>query len=160
MEKGTLKINELRRSVLPELAASLEKYGQLQPILIDKLGRIHDGWKRVYLCGLEQLPLKTIVENEAPCSNVRGTKEQRKAMILAFYNDAQKGYGDRAIEHLSERYGVSRATIFRWVHDMKSLNETIEQPAGKPKINCPKCGQKKWKHPPDWICGNCGERIG
>ena len=52
-----LKIIVLNRHLFPELASDLEKNGQLQPILVDEDGYVHDGAKRVILCGIQQLLL-------------------------------------------------------------------------------------------------------
>ena len=79
MDAPKLKI-AFNRHLFPELAADLEKNGQLQPILIDEDGLVHDGFKRIMLCGLEQLEHKT-VDRTSECSNIHSlTNIQKRAL--------------------------------------------------------------------------------
>lgn len=128
-----LRIDEERAKFFPVLAASLEKYGQLQPILIDSRGIIHDGHKRVYLCGLERLE-KTLVPDESLCSNIYANKEQKKVLVREFYNSVKRSYGSKTAEYLAERYKVSRATIFNWVQETPD-STTQKMPGASIKSN-------------------------
>lgn len=124
--EAKLKINELNRPLFPELALSLEKYGQLQPILIDENGYVHDGQKRVLLCGLEQLT-KTIVPINAPCSNESDLKRSTKQILIkSLWETANKSYGLKCAKKLAERYGVSERTINRWVNPEITTNVAIQ----------------------------------
>lgn len=116
--ESKVKIIEEYRKVFPELASDLERNGQLEPILIDEDGIIHDGMKRVMLCGREQLEKKT-VPRESECSNVLLSSKQKQPLFVFAYNElfANAKFGDKTelIQRLAKRYGVNRATAYRWL---------------------------------------------
>lgn len=113
-----LKINEEYRKTYPDLAKSLEKYGQIEPILIDDTGYIHDGMKRIQLCGKDQLFVKEVPVN-SECSNISLTPKEKRQLFLFAYNllFANAKFGDKTelITKLAKRYGINRATAYRWL---------------------------------------------
>lgn len=107
----------LNRHLFPELASDLEKNGQLQPILIDEDGYVHDGAKRVILCGIEQLE-KKIVPRDSECSNFYHlNKPQKQALIKMLHEQLCKTEKkSEAVNILAKRYNIARATIYRWLN--------------------------------------------
>jgi hypothetical protein len=120
-----VKINEFNRHLFPELAKDLEENGQLQPVLVDEDGYIHDGAKRVILCGIEQLK-KNLVPRDSECSNFYHlSKPQKQALIKMLYEQLckteKKSY---AADILAKRYNIGRATVYRWLNERNVSNET------------------------------------
>src|SRR4030066_653391 len=116
MDAPKLKIIDWNRNLFPELALDLEKNGQLQPILIDEDGFVHDGAKRVILCGLEQLGSK-IVDRTSECSNIHSLNTtQKRALAKLIFDQTHKNHKvEESVQIIKKRYGVSRATIYRWL---------------------------------------------
>lgn len=123
LEKREVKINELNRYLFPSLSMDLEKNGQLQPVLIDEDGIIHDGAKRILLCGLDQLN-KKIVPKDSECSNIHYlTMEQKKILITSILSFDKIQYGKGQVQKLSKRYGVGMKTIYRWINGESKENK-------------------------------------
>ena len=139
IEGHKVKITTLDKELFPELQESLVEHGQLTPILIDANGYIHDGQKRVLLCGLEQLE-QLPVDINAPCSNIGNiTRKQKKDLVLMQYELCKKGYGNRAVEKLSQRYGVTEKTVYNWINheQQKVKNYTFQR-----VVICPFCNKE------------------
>ena len=120
-----MKIIEFNRHLFPELAMDLEENGQLQPVLVDEDGYIHDGAKRVILCGIEQLE-KTLVPRDSECSNFYHlNKPQKQALIKMLHKQLCKTEKkSAAADILAKRYNVGRATVYRWLNEKNVSNET------------------------------------
>ena len=122
-----IKINVLNRHLFPELAADLEKNGQLQPILVDEDGYVHDGAKRVILCGIEQLE-KKIVPRDSECSNFFHLGKEQKQDLVKMLNEqlCKTNKKSEAVNILAARYNIGRATVYRWLNKSEKdvSNET------------------------------------
>jgi hypothetical protein len=114
-----LRINEEYRNLFPDLAESLEKIGLKAPILKDTNGYIIDGEKRKLLLGEEQIKQNTLeVPVGSECSNLSGlTNEQKKPLVLDLYTQLVSNETvETSVKILMKRYGLSRATVYRWLN--------------------------------------------
>jgi hypothetical protein len=144
-------IDEQARKLFSDLAADLEKNGLLSDVLIDDDGYIHDGLKRVRLLGLDQIKalgkLKT-VPKDSKCENIPLSKNARKQHLKWSYeymsqNETWKNRSSELIDMLAKRYGIGRATVYRWLEPEVYGSEKISLTSAKPKHSkCDSCPYK------------------
>jgi len=149
-EQMTMKIrivDEEARKLFPELARDLEVNGLINDVCIDEDGFPHDGLKRIRLLGLEQIKALgkvKIVPKDSKCQNVPLTKKERIQHLKWAYeylsqNETNWGSKKKIDEILAKRYGISRATVYRWIQN----NFTESTQVRKPRMNrCDTCQYK------------------
>jgi hypothetical protein len=131
MSENKLKVIKWNRHLFPDLAASLEKNGQVEDVLKDERGITIDGIKREMLLGKEQVRIKT-VPNDSATSNIHYlNKIQRKAIIKYQYDQLIAIYGSMEAKNIiSKQYGISLRTIERDLNpDVAPFDATY-----KPKV--------------------------
>jgi hypothetical protein len=111
---NTLKVIEWSRKLFPELASSLEKDGQITPVLRDEQGITIDGIKREILLGKEQVQFKTVPKDSATNNIHHLNKNQRKAVVKYKYEQLSKIHGSmESKKTIALHYGISLRTIER-----------------------------------------------
>jgi transposase len=145
-------VDEEARKLFPELARDLEVNGLINDVCIDEDGFPHDGLKRIRLLGLEQIKalgkLK-IVPRDSKCENIPLTKKARiqhlKWSYEYFLQNAKLSqnatiYGKKIADILAERYGIHRATVYRWIKNNFTESTQVRKPKEqKPKGKCNVC---------------------
>ncbi|MGB9856496.1 MAG: hypothetical protein ACPLKS_08180 [Caldisericum exile] len=121
-EQIKIKINKEYKNLFPELAESLEKEGQLQDVLLDEDGFPIDGYKKILLCGLEQLRSRTVKDAKATGYGLL-SKEQRNIVLRGLHQLLlKKGLGSSEIvDRLAKRYGIHRATVYRILYPKENV---------------------------------------
>jgi transposase len=149
-EQMTMKIriiDEEARRMFPELANDLEVNGLINDVCIDEDGYIHDGLKRVRLLGLEQIKglgkLK-LVPKDSKCENVPLSKKDRMQHLKWSYeylsqNATWKNRSSELINMLAKRYGIHRATVYRWIQNNFTESTQVRKPR---KNRCDTCQYK------------------
>jgi hypothetical protein len=152
-EQTTMKvkiIDEEARKLFPELARDLEVNGLINDVCIDEDGFPHDGLKRIRLLGLEQIKALgkvKIVPRDSKCENIPLTKKARiqhlKWSYEYFSQNAKFGDKVKIADILAKRYGIHRATVYRWLGLIESVsNETNLRKPRKSK-DCSSCTKVK-----------------
>jgi hypothetical protein len=149
-EQTTMKVkivDEEARKLFPELARDLEVNGLINDVCIDEDGFPHDGLKRIRLLGLEQIKalgkLK-IVPRDSKCENIPLTKKARiqhlKWSYEYFSQNAKFGDKVKIADILAKRYGIHRATVYRWIqNNFTESTQVRKSKEQKPKGKCNVC---------------------
>jgi len=137
-EQMTMKVrivDEEARKLFPELARDLEVNGLINDVCIDEDGFPHDGLKRIRLLGLEQIKALgkvKIVPRDSKCENIPLTKEARiqhlKWSYEYFSQNAKFGDKVKIADILAKRYGIHRATVYRWIQNNFTESTRVRKP--------------------------------
>jgi hypothetical protein len=129
LSETKLKVINWNKELFPELAISLEKNGQIEPVLRDEQGLTIDGIKREILLGKEQVQFKTVPRDSATNNIHHLNKQQRKAVVKYKYEQLYKIYGSmEAKKTIANQYGISLRTIERDLNSDVAPNVATSKP--------------------------------